>query len=215
MKVFISLLMAFSSVAANAQSGYMFVFLNKKAEADTLSKEEVARLMGGHHAAREKLWREDKLLAAGPFEGGGGIYIMNSNNADEVEKWIATDPAIQAGRWHVEVLPFIPRYGGVCKVGEDYTMTNYHFVRFTPDPMKYNASRYPAIMKEHDSYLRELRGTGNVIVEAIFGEQEGGIIVMKGEVDRSVFDSDPGVKEGLIFLDVKRLYIAKGSFCEK
>ncbi len=198
-----------------AQDQYTIVFLNKKENKDTLSQQQLDKIMEGHHATRERLWKEGKLLAAGPFDGGGGIYIMNSTDADEVRSWIAPDPGIQAQRWNVEILPYFPRYGGVCVVGEDYTMTGYHFVRFTPDPMKYNASRYPAIMQRHDDYLKDLQKTGNVVTEASFGVNEGGILVMRGDVDRAVFGSDPGVQEGLIFFDLKKLWIAKGSFCEK
>jgi hypothetical protein len=41
------------------------------------------------------------------------------------------------------------------------------------------------------------------------------VLVMKGEVKREVFESDPGVQEGLIDLTIKKLFIAKGSFCEQ
>jgi hypothetical protein len=122
---------------------------------------------------------------------------------------------VQANRWNVEVMPYKPRVGGVCPVGEKYEMTNYSFIRFNAVVSKFTASTYPQIIKKHDDYLRKIIETGNVITEGIFGDHDGGILVMKGDVQREIFESDPGVQEGLIELDIKKLYIAKGSFCEK
>jgi hypothetical protein len=38
---------------------------------------------------------------------------------------------------------------------------------------------------------------------------------MKGDVQRAIFESDPGIQDGLLEMTIKKLYIAKGSFCEK
>ena len=54
-----------------------------------------------------------------------------------------------------------------------------------------------------------------MVTEGSFGDHDGGILVMKGEVQRDIFEGDPGVQEGLLELEIKKLYIAKGSFCEK
>ena len=61
-----------------AQNKFTFVFLNNKADKAVLSKEEVDKIMEGHMANINKMAKEGKLIAAGPFEGGGGIFIFNS-----------------------------------------------------------------------------------------------------------------------------------------
>ena len=38
---------------------------------------------------------------------------------------------------------------------------------------------------------------------------------MKGDLQKEVIEFDPAVQEGLLELDFKQLYIAKGAFCEK
>ena len=203
-------------ISYGQQKSYVFVFLNKKStQNQELSKEEVDKLMQGHMANIERLAKEGKLLAAGPFEGGGGLFIMNTTSIDEAKEWIGTDPGIKANRWDVEVYPYQPRVGGICPVGEKYEMTNYSFIRFTAQVSKFTASTYPQIIKKHDDYLKQIVNTGNVVTEAIFGPNDGGILIMKGDVQRSVFENDPGVQEALIDLTIKKLYIAKGSFCEK
>jgi uncharacterized protein YciI len=94
-------------------------------------------------------------------------------------------------------------------------MVTYNFVRFMPQITKFTAPTYPQIFKKHDEYLKQLEATGNVIAEGIFGDTDGGIIVLKGELRQEVFENDPGVTEMLLEFQIKKLWVAKGSFCEK
>jgi uncharacterized protein YciI len=215
MKPLVIFLLVVCFVHTNAQDKkYTVVFLNKKPDAEKISKEESAKLMEGHMANIEKLAKEGKLLAAGPFDGGGGIFILNTTSVDEANSWIAPDPGVQAKRWNIELISYSPRIGSVCLVSEPYEMTNYTLIRFDAVVSKFTAPTYPQILKKHDDYVSQLAKTGNVITYALFGEHDGGVLVMKGDVTREVFESDPGVQEGLIELDIRKLYIAKGAFCE-
>ena len=210
------ILFLMSSLSLVAQDKkYTVVFLNKRTDAPKLSEEESKKIMEGHMANINKLAKEEKLLAAGPFEGGGGLFILNTTSREEATEWLSADPGVQAKRWNIELLPYQPRVGSVCLVSEPYEMVNYSLVRFDAAVSKFNAGTYPEIMKKHDDYLKELTSTGNVITEAIFGDHDGGILIMKGEVQREIFESDPGVQEGLLEISIKKLYIAKGAFCEK
>ncbi|HEY5823271.1 MAG TPA: YciI family protein [Cyclobacteriaceae bacterium] len=103
----------------NAQS-LTFVFLNKKADAAQLPKEQNDKIMEGHMANINRLAKEGKLIAAGPFDGGGGIFIFKSNSIEDVKNWLSTDPGVQANRWNTEILPYQPRYGSACTVSEPY-----------------------------------------------------------------------------------------------
>jgi uncharacterized protein YciI len=214
MKTLTLLMGVLLSITTSAQNQYSFVFLNKKTDAEKLPKEQVDKIMQGHMDNMKQLAKEGKLLAAGPFEGGGGIFVLNTSSINEAKNWISTDPGIQANRWNVEIFPYTPRHGSICIAAEPYEMLTYSFVRFDAVVSKFTAPTYPEIVKKHDDYVRELVKTGNVITEGIFGQNDGGILVMKGNVKPEVFESDPGVQEGLIDLTFKKLYIAKGSFCE-
>lgn len=214
MKLFTFLFIMFSNVQMAQPKEYTFVFLHKK-ENPELPKEQVDKIMEGHMANINRLAKEAKLLVAGPFEGGGGIFILNTTSIDEAKSWLSTDPGIQANRWTIEMLPFTPRIGSACAVGEKYEMTMYSFVRFTATISKFNASTYPQILQRHDDYLKQLNLTGNVIAEGIFGDHDGGILIMKGSVTTELFENDPGLQEALIELSIKNLWVAKGSFCEK
>ena len=200
--------------AAVAQD-MVFVFLHHRTDKSDLPKEQVDKIMEGHFANMKKMASEGKLLVAGPFEGGGGIYIFKSKSVDDVKEWLRPDPGIQNNRWKVEMLPFYPRVGQPQLVNEPYQMTSYQFIRFTSYIAKFNINDVPELMKKHDDYLNEIKKSGNVIAEGIFNETDGGILIMKGDLDRQVIESDPAVHEGLLEIDIKKWFVAKGAFGEK
>jgi hypothetical protein len=79
------------------------------------------------------IWRifkkcKDGLLVAGPFEGGGGIFIFNSHSVDEVTQWLNDDPGVKAPRWNVEAQPYRWHADQPRLVQEHFEMTNYQFV---------------------------------------------------------------------------------------
>ncbi len=212
-KLLLSVALCFTISLGYAQ--YTFVFLHKKTDNEKLPDEEVKKIMDGHMANMERLAKEDKLLAAGPFEGGGGLFVLNTQNTDEAQQWLSTDPGVQAERWNIEMLPYKPRHGGICPVGENYQMVNYTFIRFTPIVDKTTASDFPELIRKHDDFLKKFAASGNVVTEATFGNYDGGILIVKSDMTPEAFSNDPGVQQGLLILDIKKLYIAKGSFCEK
>jgi uncharacterized protein YciI len=192
----------------------IFVFLNKRTDKAELPEAEVKKLMDGHLANMARLVKEGKLISAGPFDAGGGIFIFKSNSIEQVKEWLQTDPGIQANRWRVEVLPYFPRVGSACVVGEKYEMVTYQFIRYIPNIAKFNIQDAPQIFKRHDDYLKGIIKTGNAVAEGTFGDTEGGILVIKGELDHAMIELDPAVREGLLELEFEKLWIAKGAFCE-
>jgi uncharacterized protein YciI len=215
MKKFFYILVLISMTSTVLAKSYVFVFLHKRTDKPELPKEQLDKIMQGHLANIKKMTKEGKLLAAGPFEGGGGIFIFNSSSKEDVIEWMKADPGIQINRWKVEMVLYTPRFGSVCSVKEPNEMTMYSFVHYIPNIAKFNIQEAPEIFNRHDDYLNEIKKTGNVIAEGIFGDSEGGILVMKGKVQAEVFENDPAVREGLLEISLKELYIAKGAFCEK
>jgi uncharacterized protein YciI len=208
------LLVLLCSLTSSAQS-YTFIFLNARADKPELPKEEVDKIMKGHMDNMERLAKEGKLLVAGPFDGGGGIFIFNTSSQEEAERWLSTDPGVQAQRWKVEILPYQPREGSVCPVKEPYEMVTYTFVRFRSNIHKETVADYPLLLKKHEDYMKQLVTGGNVITEGSFGDQEGNILVLRGDVQPEVMENDPAIRGGTMLVDLKKLWIAKGSFCEK
>jgi uncharacterized protein YciI len=216
MKRLFLLILLMTPLAILAQSKtYTIVFLNTKPDAEKLDPEVSKKLMEGHMNNINRLANEGKLLAAGPFDGGGGLFILNTTSLKEAESWVNTDPAVQANRWNIELLPYTPRIGSVCPVSEPYQMVSYTFVRFNAIVEKFTASTYPNLIRLHDAYVREHTDRADVVTEATFGPNEGGILILKSAIASDAFAEDPGVEQGLLHVQMKKLYIAKTSFCEK
>jgi uncharacterized protein YciI len=211
--VFLVALLALS-IPVYSQS-FSFVFLHKNPEAPVLPKGESEALMKGHMANMERLAKEGKLLAAGPFEGGGGIFVFRAATQSEILEWTKPDPGIQAKRWNLELLSYQPDHGSICLVNEPYTMVHYSLVYFRSDVRKFNVQQATATLEEHRKFVKKLAATGNLIAAGTFGELDGALVVMKGEVDANLFLEDPAVKEALFIPEIKKLYIAQGAFCEK
>jgi uncharacterized protein YciI len=214
-KILPALLIVFSQVVYAQSAELIFVFLNSRIDKAELPQDQVKKIQDGHMANIERLAKEGKLISAGPFEGGGGIFIFKSKSIEQVNEWLKTDPGVAANRWRIEVLPYFPRVGSACSVGEPYQMVMYQFIRYIPNIAKFNIQEAPEIFKKHDDYLKGIVKTGNVIAEGIFGDAEGGILVVKDDLQREVIETDPAVREGLLELEIKKLWIAKGAFCEK
>ncbi len=89
----------------------VLVFLHHRPDKVELPKDQVEKIMSGHMANIQKMAKEGKLLVAGPFEGGGGIFIFNAPSVDEVTLWLNDDPGVQAHRWNVEIQPYHWRVG--------------------------------------------------------------------------------------------------------
>jgi len=193
----------------------IIVFLHARTDNPELPKEQVERIMEGHFANIKKMASEGKLLVAGPFEGGGGIFIFNSQSVDDVKEWLKPDPGIQNNRWNVEILPFHPRIGKPMLVKEPYEMVSYQFVRFDTYIAKFNIGEAPELLKKHDDYINEIKKSGNIVAEGTFNDTDGGILIMKGELSSSVIESDPAVRAGLFEFQIKKWYVAKGAFGEK
>jgi len=208
------LILVYSPLFSQSKT-YSFIFLNKKIDADSLPKEEIDKIMQGHMANINWLAAEGKLISAGPFEGGGGIFILNTTSVDTAKQWLSTDPGIAANRWNVEILPYKPRIGSACAVNEPYEMVMYQFIRYktpaTPSPARSYAKKF----YKHDKLLKQYAKNGNVVAEGIFGIYDGGILVLKSEIEKEVLEADPAIQDGLLELEIKQLWIAKGAFCEK
>ncbi len=95
---------------------YVMAFLKKGPNRDQ-SPEEASEIQKAHMANIAKMAQAGKLVLAGPFaendSGIRGIYIFDVKTVAEAERLTATDPAIQAGRLVMELIPW---YGSAALV---------------------------------------------------------------------------------------------------
>ncbi|HVT18771.1 MAG TPA: YciI family protein [Thermoanaerobaculia bacterium] len=115
-----------SAGAAGAQTGqagkedatpsmttYYMALLRRGAKWTPEVTPEIERIGEGHMANIRRLAAEGKLLLAGPFlqqSGPGslaGIFVLRAGSLDEARKLVDTDPAIRAGRFVAEIVPWL------------------------------------------------------------------------------------------------------------
>jgi len=158
----------------------VFVFLNKNPNKDLISQDSVDVLMQLHFKNMGELGTQGKLINAGPFEGGGGLFVMNSPSVDTVQQWLQTDPAVKAKRWNIEMYPFTTTVGGSCVVGAEYEMSMYWFVRYAPsnEIANYKSNANEAKEVSTKALIASLSETGDLIMAGYFGSNEGGVLVV-------------------------------------
>ncbi len=216
-----SLVLASSVVTAQDYANKYFVFLNTNPNRTEIPQSEADALQQAHRANMDSLAAAGRLIAAGPFHGGGGIFVMVSRTKQEVQDLIMTDPAIKAGRFITEVFDLKMNLGGICPVGESFEMTEYQFMRYIPaEEMIENAkeSKLKKLGKRHAHYLKASFFKHGLIADADFGDGQGGFLVAfkpEGDDFDNFLKYDPWLKSGLYTLNTRILWIAQGSFCER
>lgn len=213
-------------VQVQAQYGdgrYTFVFLNTNPDRAELPKEQVDSLQTGHMNNINRLVKEQKMIAAGPFYTGGGIFLFDTNKAD-TEAVLNSDPAISAGRFKLEVYPFDLMEGKLCTLWHmdeaDVEMTTYFFVRFEPNKEDENIDAVKT-NRFTENVLKELKRKYKDKAELVgainLNTNEGQIIIYKSDQEGGVedlFSSHELVKKGLMTYYHKQIYFPKGIFCE-
>lgn len=197
----------FSFQAFAQDYNHVFVFLNSKPDKEKISFEEEEALQKAHLANIERLVEEGKMIVAGPFDGGGGIFILTTGKVSEAKTWLATDPAVRANRWDIDLYPIKFLQGGACLAKEPYVMVTYNFTRvnFINDIANYKMNR-----SGHELWQQAI-STKGVLVIGVFPNKDGGVIVYTGEENTAWFGIDQNEQVSLI---QKKLWVARGSFCE-
>ena len=79
---------------------YQLAFLTRGPSWTAEVTPEVTRIQEGHMANINRLAKEGKLIAAGPFVDGGtlrGVFVFKVGSIDEAKTLAKTDPAVKAG----------------------------------------------------------------------------------------------------------------------
>lgn len=90
---------------------YYFVELITNEERADIPQNEVDSIQNAHMANIGDMIKNKKLVLAGPFEDGGGIFILQVNSIEEAEKLCQADPAVSAGRLKTKIRPWYTTKG--------------------------------------------------------------------------------------------------------
>ena len=207
----------FQTVNAQSNNRLFFVFLNTNPDKPEISESEKEKLQTQHLANLDRLAREGTLKAAGPFDGGGGLVILKADTEEAAWELINSDPAVQANRFKVEVHPFALNGNQLCGAKEPYEMVTYQFVRLIS-----NVEYFGDIQKmvyDDRFFMAELNNENDfVIAYGKFSDYNDGMIILDVTDPASaerIMKEHPAVKAGQLDIEVKPLWIAKGTFCKK
>ena len=92
---------------------YIVGFLKKGPSWTAQQTEASKKMMEGHMANIRRMGATGKLLVAGPFEDKGdlaGMFIFKCS-LEEAQKEASQDPAVQAGRFVLELHPWFAAKG--------------------------------------------------------------------------------------------------------
>ena len=211
------------------QGRYTFVFLNTNEERAELPQFEVDSLQAGHMANINRLVKDRKMIAAGPFYDGGGIFLFDTS-LQETLAVLDTDPAIAAGRFTLEVFPFNMDMGKICTLWDlpedSIEMTAYFIVRYTnlfesdgAYAAKTNRFTLDHVRSTSQRAKRALKGV-EILGDLNFDGNQGQVVIFKGtesemENYEAYFGAHKLVKQGIMDFYLRQIYFAKGVFCEQ
>lgn len=204
---------------SQSKSGKYFVFLNNNPNHPEMPEKEVDAIQAKHMDYMDSLAKEMIVLASGPFHGAGSFQVLVASSLEDAQKIADSDPAIKANLLKSEVYPLEVNIGGICPVGDDYEMIEYQFIRYVPLKDKIaeeSKKKIEKLTKRHVSYLKANFYKRRLIASGDFGSDNGGFLVAFKtddiELDKFI-KYDPMIRSELYDVDIRILWIAKGTFC--
>jgi uncharacterized protein YciI len=89
---------------------YVMVIIKTGPNDATIKGKKRDEIFGGHMANIARLADEGKLAVAGPFGKNDqqfrGLFILNVSDVEEAKKLAETDPAVRAGIFVVDLIPW-------------------------------------------------------------------------------------------------------------
>ncbi len=205
--IFLLLLLAINSFAQFNEPAF-FVFLNSNPDKEKLPDEKVQELQAAHLANIEHLYAIGKLTAAGPFEGGGGIFVLRAPDLDSAQNILITDPAVKAQRFIVEIYPMDFIVGKNCPLDSVYEMKTYDFVRLQP--------KNPEIMKSFNRLLLKEEHQQDILLLAFsMPPNNEQVLIMPDTNRQNTLRILKNYPDSDWEKDIKKLWIAEGTFCKE
>ena len=196
---------------------YQLVMLRKGPNADTA---EGKASFKAHIDHVYKLAADGVLAAAGPFTDGGDIQGVHMIKADTPEKALAIggeDPAVKAGVFVMEALPFLspPNWFGKWAEFGAFETVYFGFLKRGPNRGQDEATA-KRLQAEHLAYMDGQSKEGRLIVAGPFmvdGDRRGIVVyrVATAEEAKQRAEADPMVKVGRLAVELHPWQVPKGA----
>ncbi|HUL35196.1 MAG TPA: YciI family protein [Candidatus Eisenbacteria bacterium] len=211
-----------SCAQGTAQSTKLyFVLLKRPASAPQLGNEAAQKLQEAHMANIRKLHAEHKLLVAGPFLDDTplrGIFVFEAASLELVREWVATDPAVKAGRLAPEIHgPWQVDLSLIRRPEATEGMEQYAMVLLRSDERgKLQAHRSAEAMERQQAFNKEMIEQGKLAVAGLFPtcDPDGlcGVTIWRVSKNQAagLSDADPLVRLGMVKTEIHLWATGKG-----
>ena len=193
---------------------YYFVELQTNPDRAILPNDEALAIQEAHLVNIERLHQEGKLVAAGPFDGGGGVFILKAPSIRHARRWVDSDPAVQANRFLAPIFRMQIEFGGIYTVGENHEMITTTYCQFIHD------SDLPLTEHQllvHHEFIADLAEFGHVLLGGKLGKTGNYLLIMSLENEKELeklVTLHPLVIDGTLDYDLRLLWIAQETFIE-
>jgi uncharacterized protein YciI len=198
---------------------YYLVVLMKGRAWSAEETPERARIQEQHIAHLTSLSQQGPGLAAGPFSDSSdirGLLIVSATSAEQARALESADPAVQAGRLAIDVLPFMAPEGWFHRPASPLSMETVYFGFLNAGPTRFpDAATANRVQTEHLAYMTAQNQEGRLILAGPFvsGGSRSGLVVYRAAsaADAKRYaEADPMVKFGRLEVELHEWYIPKG-----
>lgn len=144
-------------------------------------------------------------IAFGILSDGSGMIILKT----EASTW-----NIEFKNYTVYTSPLTINYNVLCKVARDNIPLMGTFIQYNTNITKFNVQQVPVLQSTHYSYLKQLKNIGSVLLEGHFNNDDGGLMLMEGEVDNEVVFLDPTIQSGFMSPEIHNAKFINMYSCE-
>ena len=90
------------------------------------------------------------------------------------------------------------RMGNPCDLVDKVGNTSLTMVKYNSHITKFNVQDSPELFRMHDEHIKNIISAGNVVLEGVLDNDDGGFMLMIGNVEDQVLNLDPAVVNGII-----------------
>jgi uncharacterized protein len=212
-----------SSVAAAQQykmTTYYLVMLKKGPSAGIVSTPDGQKLVKEHVAHLYKLAADGKAMAAGPFRDDTeiqGLLMVKAGSPEQAREMEAADPAVQAGIFTMEVLPFLSPEGwfGTWAAFGEFETVYFGFLNRGSNRGQ-DEDTAKRLQQEHLQYMDGQAKEGKLVVAGPFmvdGDRRGIVVYRAANLEEAKqrAEGDPMVKIGRLAVELHPWQVPKGA----
>jgi uncharacterized protein YciI len=195
---------------------YQLVLLKKGPQFEAMQQKPY----GDHLAYMKKLGADGRSMAAGPFTDDGeilGVIVLKAASPEQAREIEAADPAVQAGRFVMEILPFMAAADAFKPWAEPFAQEIVYFGFLNSGPNRgQDAQTAAELQKQHLAYMTEQHEKGALVMAGPFtadGPRRGIVVYRAANLAEAQAraSGDPMLKIGRLTLEMHPWSVPKGA----